>query len=256
MIRYSILILALFSIISGSCSSRKNKAEHKDIIPEKDLISILTEVHIADGLLSLPKIRYIYSKGDTLSTYIDIFKKYGYTKEQMDRTMRFYFIQRPKKLIEIYDKVLGGLSVMESRVEKEIPVMRPVEVNLWPGETYYSFPDPSGNDSAWFDIPILNTGIYTIKFTLTIYPDDQTVNPRIGAFFYHPDSTESGNRNYFSTIVFIKDGHRHTYSILKVLKGPIPVSLKGWFIDYENQPADLVKHMRIEKIALYRSPIE
>ena len=256
MIRYTILIVTLFSILTGACSGRKNKTENKDIVPEKDLIFILTDVHIADGLLSLPKIRYLYSESDTLSTYINIIEKYGYSKELMDRTMRFYFIKRPKKLIKIYDKVLGRLSEMESGIEKEIPDAIPKEINLWPGKTFYSHPGFSGTDSAWFEVPIKYPGIYTFRFTLTIYPDDQSVNPRIGAFFCHPDSTKTGKRDYFSTLAFFKDGRRHTYSIIKVITVSTPVSLNGWFIDYENQPADFEKHARIEKISLFSSLIE
>ena len=33
--------------------------------------------------------------------------------------MKYYFIKNPKKLIKIYDQVLGILSEMESLVEKE-----------------------------------------------------------------------------------------------------------------------------------------
>ena len=73
--RYIILILIAFSVAAGSCTGRKNKAEHKNIIPEKDLILILTEVHMADGLLSLPEIRYKFTQGDTLKSYIDIIEK-------------------------------------------------------------------------------------------------------------------------------------------------------------------------------------
>ena len=104
-------------VIAASCTGRRGEAEHKGLIPEKDLILILTDVYIADGLLSLPEINYKYSVGDTLSSYIDIIENNGYTKPEMDRTMRFYFVKNPKKLIKIYDKVLGRLSEMESLVE-------------------------------------------------------------------------------------------------------------------------------------------
>jgi hypothetical protein len=70
--RYIILVIFVFLVAAASCSGRRNKAEHKDIIPEKDLTSILTEVHIADGLLSIPEIKYKFTKGDTLESYIDI----------------------------------------------------------------------------------------------------------------------------------------------------------------------------------------
>jgi hypothetical protein len=256
MIRHIILILILCPILIGSCSGRKNKTEHKDIIPEKVLVSILTEIHIADGLLSLPKIRYLYSESDTLSSYIDIIEKYGYSKELMDRTMRFYFIKRPKKLIKIYDKVLGRLSEMESRIDEDMSVYRIEALNFWPGKQSYSFPDPTGTDTAWFDFSIDYYGTYNLKFTLTIYPDDQSVNPRSGVFLSHSDSTDNEKRIYLSTIPFIKDGQSHTYNIFLVQNLPAPVRLKGWFIDQENHTAFLEKHIRVDNIILSRNIFE
>ena len=80
----------------------------------------------------------------------------------MDKTMKYYFIKNPKKLIKIYDKVLGILSEMESRVQKDIQKSKPVPDNLWPGHESYSFPDPSGADSAFFDISLTKPGSYTL----------------------------------------------------------------------------------------------
>ena len=103
-----------------SCSGRRSKAEHKDIIPVDDLTSILTDSYLADGLLAIPEIRYKFNDGDTLQSYIDIVEDHGYTKDDMDRTMRYYFIRKPKKLVKIYDKVLGDLSEMESIADRDL----------------------------------------------------------------------------------------------------------------------------------------
>ncbi|HUU99823.1 MAG TPA: DUF4296 domain-containing protein [Bacteroidales bacterium] len=256
MIRNIILLFAFLSMVIFSCSGRKNKADHRNTIPEKDLIPILTDMHIADGLLSLPKIRYLYSQKDSVSTYIDIIEKYGYTKEAMDKTMRFYFIRQPDQLIKIYDKVLGRLSEIESGLEKENPYEMPKEINLWPGKNHYSHSPFSPADSVWFEVPVKHTGIYSFRFTLTIYPDDESFNPRTGVFLSHPDSTRTGKRDYFSTIAFIKDGRRHTYIMTKNITDTSRLSLNGWFIDYENLPANLGKHSRIEKISLLSGRIE
>ncbi len=249
MIRNILFIVAFLSLLTASCSGRKNKAEHKNIIPEKDFISILTDLHIADGLLSLPEIRYLFSKHDSIMTYIEILDKYGYNKELMDKTMRFYFIKRPKKLLRIYDKVIGRLSEVESGLEKEMPfVFVPKEINLWQGyDSYYSF---SYTDTAWFEVPIELPGYYTLRFTITVFPDDQTFNPRTGIYFSHPDSISTARRDYLPQIAFIKDGRRHTYSIIRLISGsPLP-SLNGWFIDFEDQSPDLHRHYRIDKISL------
>lgn len=255
MMRYPLLILIIVAGLAGSCSGRKNNAAHRGIIPDKDLIPILTEIHIGDGLLTLPEINYLFSGRDTLSSYIDIIEKRGYTKEEMDRTMRYYFIKKPKKLIKIYDKVLGTLSEMESRLEKEIPSYRNNEINFWRGKPSYYFPDGSGGDTAWFDFRLPYPGTYSLKFTLTIYPDDQTSDPRAGIFYSYPDSAAEGKRNYISRIPFLKDGLPHSYNFLMVVKKTVPVRLMGWFIDRENQAPFRQSHIRIDEIMLYRSSI-
>ncbi len=210
MTRHTLLILIAVCVLAGACSGRKNKAVRKNTIPDKDLVSILTEIHITDGLLSLPEINYLYANRDSVSAYIDIIQKYGYTKEMMDRTMRYYFIKKPKKLIKIYDRVLGTLSEMESRIDKEIPSFRNKEFNFWPGKTSYDFPDRSQTDSTWFDFPLRYAGVYYLRFSLTVYPDDETSNPRAGIFYCYPDSVAESER-----IIYIQ----------------IPV-FKGWQIPY------------------------
>jgi hypothetical protein len=254
--RYTLIVLIAFSVAAASCTGRRNKAEHKDIIPEKDLTSILTEVHIADGLLSLPEIKYKFTKGDTLETYIDIFERHGYTKQQMDRTMRYYFVKKPKKLVKIYDRVLGRLSEMESRVDKELLVFSSGQMNLWPGKSYYSLPDPDSNDTALVDFSSGFYGTLYLRFTLTIYPDDQSVDPVMGLYFMKTDSAGKENRVSFSPVRYIKDGHPHNYrfTLVQNLKGTI--RLKGWFINQEGTFPFRQYHHRVENIILTRNLVE
>jgi hypothetical protein len=252
MTRYILTVFVASLIMAGACTGRKNKAEHKNIIPEKDLISILSDVYLADGLLSLSSINYKFSQGDTLSSYIDIIKGYGYTKSQMDRTMRYYFIKKPRKLIKIYDRVLGGLSETESKVDKEYSKVMGEGQNLWPGKSFYSFPDPAGEDSTWIDFPLNYAPAYHLKFTLTIYPDDQSVNPHLDLFFSHSDTAGNEKRIKISTLPYIKDGKPHAYNILSIHKLPPPISLKGWFINLEETAPYREKHFRIENIILSR----
>ena len=104
-----------------------------------------------------------YSPLDSISTYNHIIEKHGYTKETMDKTLKYYFIKNPKKLIKIYDKVLGILSEMESRVQKDITEIKSqTQITFGQDMISYSFPDPSGTDSAVFDISLTETRIYTL----------------------------------------------------------------------------------------------
>ena len=254
-IRFAIVTTILFSLLAASCAGRKEKARANHLIPEKDFITVLTEIQMADGLLIMPKIRDWYSDADSIQNYLDIIQSHGYTKEDMDRTIRYYFINNPKKLIKIYDEVLGKLSEMESYFEKETPTNGIFEKNLWKGDPVYSLPDPSGTDTMLFDQDLEIFGHYTFVFTLTLYPDDQSFNPHFTAYFSHPDSIESGKRDYYPSVDFLKDGRPHIYTFSKKPLSSSYTHLRGWFIDCNNNTGGSGKHVRIDNITLTCIPV-
>jgi Domain of unknown function (DUF4296) len=250
MIRFTFLILIMFSIITGSCSGRKKKLEKSNLIPEKELVSILTDIHLADGLLALPKINTWFSSLDSISTYIQIIEKHGYTKQIMDNTMKYYFIKNPKRLTKIYDQVLGILSEMESRVEKESILEIARVSNLWPGKEYYSFPNIQGTDSTMFDVTLDKPGFYTLSYSVTLFPDDQSINPRATVYSCSPDSIETGKKRYIETIIYLKDGRPHSYNLIVSVPEKKILHLRGWLYDFDNRPFGLEKHVKFENISL------
>lgn len=253
MTRATILILILFSLIAGSCSGRKNKLDRRNMIPERELISVLTDLYITNGLLPLPKINHLYTAQDSISSYREVFEKHGYSKETFDKTMKYYFIKNPKQLIKIYDQALATLSEMEARFEKEVVVLQSRVSNLWTGKDFYLFPDLAGIDSTDFNITAGITGIYTISYTVTLYPDDQSVNPRMTAYTCNPDSIETGKRHYIPTINYIKDGQPHIYSININSGDKSRLHFRGLLYNFDNYPDESGKHLRIEKISFIYS---
>lgn len=254
--QYILPLMLTFAITAASCTGRKSKAEHKDIIPENDLVEILKDVHLTDGLLSMPGINYKYSFGDSISSYIDVVESHGYTKQQMDRTMRFYFVKRPKKLVKVYDKVLGSLSAMESMIDKEIPGFRSNAQNLWTGSDNYSEPDPYGKDPQPVDIPMVYLESYNLKYTITVFPDDKTYDPQLDLYLSHTDSSGNEKKVYFTTLPYLKDGHPHTYTINATNKLPPPVKLRGWFINREGTSPEREGSYTVGDILLSRNRFE
>jgi hypothetical protein len=250
MTRFGFLILIIISLMAGSCSGRKPKLDNKHMIPEKELVSLLTDIHIATGLLNLPSISAWTSSLDSITSYYQIIEKHGYTKAIMDKTMNYYFFKNPKKLNKIYDQVLGILSEMESHVDKDSFILLARRSNLWPGKDFYLIPSPSGNDSTMFDITLRNIGYYTLTFSATVFPDDQSVNPKAIVYSSSPDSIETGSRKYYKTIDYLKDGQPHNYKL------SIPVSenkirhLRGWLYDFDTPFSVIEKHIKIENISL------
>jgi hypothetical protein len=168
----------------------------------------------------------------------------------MDKTMEYYFIRNPKKLISIYDQVLANLSEMETRFENEsaLPIDDPI--NLWPGKESYYFPDILVPDSTQFEININKRGIYSLAFSAILYPDDQSYNPRITIYSCHPDSIKTGKKHYIETINYLKDGNQHNYQLtINVLKHN-PMLLRGRLYNFDNNPEKSEQHMIINNISL------
>jgi hypothetical protein len=253
MIRFtSFILIALFLIIS-SCQSRRSKLDRKNLISEKELVPILTDIYLTDGIMASPRIIMKYPLLDSISTYNYIIEKHGFTKENMDKSLKYYFIKNPKKLIRIYDKVLGNLSEMESRVQKEVLKSKVQTESLWTGFDTYYFPDPTGADSTVFDMQLKKPGFYTLNIYVTLFPDDQSLNSGLTAFSCHPDSIETGKRNFIKPIYYIKDGHEHKYSV--TFNVPIKTSLyvSGCLYDFTNHPDDWEKHLIIKNISVIYS---
>ena len=256
MISRNLIILFISLVSLFSCHGKEEIPDSSDLIPRKDLIAILTEIHIADGLLPNRKIQNWILSVDSVSTYYYIIEKHGYKKETFDKTMHYYFVKKPKDLIRIYDGILGKLSEMESLLEKEVMISREHASNLWPGEKNYYFPETSDSDSVGFELSLSGSIIYTLKFTATIFPDDQSVNPKAIAYSVDADSLLTGKITHYQTLGFIKDGQAHTYTIK--LKGNINkvIKVKGNLYDSDNCIEGWQKHVSFENIALINPSAE
>jgi hypothetical protein len=253
MTRLNLLALALLSLALFSCESRRSRMDHKNLIPEDELVSILTDTYLANGLLGMPKIYSRYSQLDSVSTYNYVVEQHGYSKEAMDKTIRYYFIKKPKKLIRIYDRALGKLSEMESLVQKEIARTKAHVSSLWTGQDSWSFPDPSGSDSTLFDLKLNKAGLYTLTAIVTLFPDDQTLNPRIEAYSCNADSLETGKRNHLKPVYYFKDGKPHKYTLLLNVPLKTTLHVRGNFYEFDNNPDDWEKHLNINNISLIYS---
>jgi hypothetical protein len=256
MIRSGLIMMFVSVIILSSCGSRRSRVEHRDLIPEKDLVAILRDIYITDGLLAMPRISIKYSPLDSASTYNHVIEEHGYTKEAMDRTMKYYFVRNPRKLIRIYDKVLADLSEMESRVQKQVARTKPKLSGLWKGNDYYTFPDPSGSDSTDFSVILDKAGFYILSATVTLHPDDQSYRPALIAFACHADSLATGKRTYNRPFYYISDGQPHKYRYSFKVPPKSRLYLKGSLFVPENNPEPWEKHVHIQNITLNHSPFD
>lgn len=253
--RIAFVSLILISFFIGSCNTQKIKIDKKNLIPEKELVPLLVDIYLADGLLSDQKIKLRFSSLDSISSYYQVIEKHGFTKEMMDKTMQYYFVKDAKKLNKIYDQVLGILSEMEVHVQKDYRTEQIHIANLWPGKDFYAVPSITGNDSAGFYLSSTKPGTYTLTFTSILYPDDQTVNPRANIYLVAHDSLETGKRKYFKSVEYLKDGRPHTYNIVWSVPHDNTRQLRGCLFDFHNSTG-MKSHFRIENIVLTCNRVE
>jgi len=246
-----ISLITLILLFSCTCTSD----EEKGLIPEKTFARILYEIHFADGLISLPELHGKYYSRDSLANYTDIIEYHGYTSDAMEKTIKFYFINKPKKLIKIYDKTIGRLSEMELMLEQEIHNIPAIEAGLWKGEQAYHITGAQDTTKIYFDHIFFTPGQYTFTFTLTLYPSDQSLNPRFTAFTCRADSVATGKRNYISGINYIKDGKPHTYNITVRIPNDLPQLIRGYILDFENNPMEGLRHVKVENFSFKLSSL-
>jgi hypothetical protein len=65
-------------------------------------------------MLDLYSMRDTWAQRDSILNYIDVIESHGFTREQFETTMRYYFTGKPRKLSRIYDRVTGNLLELET----------------------------------------------------------------------------------------------------------------------------------------------
>ena len=233
----------------ASCTSVIDKPDKKNLIREKDLVPILTEIQLANGLISDDFVlRDWVTKIDSTTTYYYIAEKHGYTKEAIDKTLRYYFLKNPKKLIAIYEKTLAKLSEMESLLDKQIKIEAERKSHIWTGEKNYYYPVSTAPPD--FEIEFFSNDSYLLKFTATLFPDDQSIDAKAKLYAVRADSALTGQRIFFETPQYIKDGAPHEYEIKISLGSYRRMILKGSLYDVCDTITERQRHISFENIEL------
>jgi len=241
-------------VLLASCSHSSVNVRRKDTIPPEKMVNILTEMYLADGLLSQPSIKNMFETKDSNLNYVDIIGSYGYTKDKLDQTIKYYIAKNPRKLEKIFDQVLARLSESESRILSEDSQNQPG--NLWNLKPSFSIPADGAYEKVWFSVPVRQKGFYHLTFNGTVYPDDNSLNLRTNVFFWKADSTKEGKREYWDAIYLINDGMNHEYTVSSELRDTTFTHIRGWLLDHDPQPGRWVKHVKITGIKLFKGEMQ
>lgn len=243
------LFVIIILIIAGiSCTSRRGETDRSGNIPSDKLKDIIEDIYLTKGLMYLPSVQQKFTPPDSASAYEQVIENHGYTRAAFDKTIRYYYIKKPKQLIKIYDEVLARLSEMESRYSVEASYLRSKSSNLWKGRD--SFFSPGGEGSTEFNLNIPSPGVYKISFTLTLFADDQSFDPALFCYTVHPDSLLTGKRQYIYSLPYIRDGKAHDYTFYFRNSYPNSISLKGNFFSHGSYPESAVSHFIMEDFSV------
>ena len=109
------LLLVLGMIILSPACSQKKKIHGKEFIPREDLVQIITDIHLMDGITNDMRFYRKYNPEDSIDLYGSIFEKYHTDKDAYKLTIEEYS-KYPALLDEVYDEVIMQLNLL---LEKE-----------------------------------------------------------------------------------------------------------------------------------------
>jgi len=238
---YKICFLFLFLCY---CTQPEQKFRSSELIPAKDLVPVLIDLHLADGLLSMTDIRNEYKNMDSLGQYSSILARYGYSVNQLNNTIEYYS-HDTETLDEIYEEVITKLTELEGEILSSVQEKKTTVPNLWKGKTTWNLPEDGKQNKLEFEVPVKNPGIYKIIANIKIYRDDESVEPAITAFFWFDNQTETGHRIYYPKTRINKSGVTRTYRITQKVLNPKITHLKGYLLDHSQKAGDWEKHILV-----------
>lgn len=203
------IYIIIICLLVASCGNNKPK-----LIPKKKLIEMMVDLNIYDAISLDSYIVGQLGDLDSADIYSSFFVKHKYTKEDLDYTLEYY-TNKPKKLIEIYDAVFAQLSKKSDELRNMSEKFSYSGLqNIW---HYKSYDDTLTIDTKRkidnYDIKTDSAGTFVITAQVKMTTDDQSINPRITAYFYNPKNNDTTQRHYFKNTAIIKSSYFREYLI-------------------------------------------
>ncbi len=216
---------------------------------------MLIDIHITDGSLST---KNIFRSGNNFRPsyyYNSIFERYDITREQFDSCLSYYSSDT-KKFTKMYDVIIDSLNRLETkyRIELKDQKIEQDTVDLWSKKKHWRIPSRDKNNLT-FAIPTSQTGIYTIKADIRIFPDDQTDNPRIEAYFWKKDSLGKDKKIFFEPQEIEKSNRFNTYEIQMEYPDSSYTELRGNLFAGDNDLEEYTEHFEIKDILIFNPQI-
>lgn len=109
-----IILLAIF-MLSG-CDNNKVPDY---VIPPDDMVSILVDIHLTDGMMSSHQVRREIAREDSANIYNILLHNYGYSRHDFDTSL-YYYGKNMALYDKIYGDVLNQLNEMETYLKEQV----------------------------------------------------------------------------------------------------------------------------------------
>ena len=222
-----------------------------NIIPKKDFILILTDIHLSKSYFSSEGIYHARWK-DTIPYNQHIVERHGYKWAQFDSTMSWY-CSRPRKLRDVYETVMVNLNELDRMVSEELDP--PSE--LWTAAREFHLPFGEKPDSVPANVLLKGVGSYVVRAKIRVYPHDGSIDPRIALYLWRSDTTAYGVRDTLWLASLWKDGIEYEYRMERTLyPGNEFTHLKGNWLHHTRNAMDTTarQHAEIRDISVYHFP--
>ena len=108
--RILLLLLSLTLIFLVGCS-KKTEISGKEFVPRENLVDMLVDLHLVDGITNDRKFYRAYEDVDSVDLLRPILEKYQVSQQMFDTTM-YEYSRYPEILDQVYNDVLTKLNIM------------------------------------------------------------------------------------------------------------------------------------------------
>lgn len=112
-----LLIFSVFIILCTACTQKKS-ISGKEFVPRDQLVQILTDIHLMDGITNDIRFYRKYTSQDSIDLFTGILEEFDVDREKYERTIEEYS-KYPELLDKVYDEVLMNLNLMLEEEEKK-----------------------------------------------------------------------------------------------------------------------------------------
>lgn len=241
--RHFIYLISIFTIFL-SCNNSDNSGK---ILSEKKFIEVLTDMHHADGILTITKLSE-RSEKEQISMYNYIFKKNNISRAEFYYTLEYY-TKHSDEYLEVYNKVLKNLENKYKVSNKIVGNKQKEEIvdptNLWPKKTEFNLPEEGEKFPVPFKIYTREKGTYHLSADVMVFSDDQSVDLRMTMIATYIDKTTDMNTRG----IILKDDKFHHYeTYLTVDRNKELETVMGWVLDHSD--GTKIKHIEVKNINL------